>query len=127
MVSQVNTLPQLINIAWRKCKTDNKGAELTIGKVVISKMKGYSPWPGTVRGFTKDKKRVQFFFFGTKNNGSCDVGETISLNLCHEVIRLMLLRPLPTFAKGIREAEISLGIPDDHSITNQPAELNEAS
>lgn len=122
--SQVNTLSQLINIAWRKCKTDNKGAELTIGQVVLSKMKGYSPWPGTVRGFTKNKKRVQILFFGTNNNGSDDVGETVSLELCHEVIRLLLLRPLPSFSKGIREAEVFLGIPDDQSITNQPEQLN---
>lgn len=113
------SLAQLTEAAWRKCKLDNKTLELENGQIVLGKMRGYSPWPARLCGFSKNKKRVQLYFFGTNNNGSVDIGETVAFEFTTEVIKLLLLRPLPSFYKAVREAECVLGIAEDQSITNQ--------
>lgn len=122
-VTKPKTLTQLINTAWRKCKIANKGMELVPGQIVLAKMKGYSPWPAVIREFNKNKKRIQLYFFGTNNNGHAGVVEVVLFELCTDVVRLLLLRPLASFTKGVREAENILGIDEEDSITNQPSPL----
>lgn len=113
------TLAQMTEAVWRKCKIDNKSLEFENGQIVLGKMKGYSPWPGMIRKFSKNNKRVQLYFFGTNNNGSVDVTETVAFEASSEVIKLLVLRQLPSFCKAVLEAESILGIPQEKSITNQ--------
>lgn len=122
------SLNTLINTAWRKCKSESKN-ELVIGQIIIAKMKGYSPWPGTVTKFTSNGKRTQILFFGTHETGTVDTNEVVRFELANDVIALLLLRPLyssrlNSFCKGIREAECVLGITDENSITREKATLD---
>lgn len=115
------TLNNLINDAWKVCKRDylalNKQPE--IGDIVMAKMKSYSAWPDRVHGFTKDKKRVQIYFFGTHYTGSVDAKETVAFHHSESVIRLLLLRMVGPFHKGISEIEAILGISHEHSLLRE--------
>lgn len=112
------TLNTYINDAWRDCKREHL-AENKIGDFVMAKMKTYSAWPGQVRGFTKDRKRVQIYFFGTNNIGSVDAKEIVAFDKCERVIRLLLLRMTGPFHKGILEIEVLLGISSEHSLLKE--------
>lgn len=118
----VKTLHQLTEQEWRKCKKERKEKEtqIQIDQHVMAKMKSYSPWPGRISTISKNGTSAQVYFFGSHNKGSVKTAEIVPLHEAREVIRLLLLRPnYSQFSKGIREAEISLGIPQELSITNQ--------
>lgn len=120
-LNRKKTLAELANDAWKLCKKRSKSEEtsLDVGQFVIAKMKSYSPWAAKIINFTKNRKKANVFFFGTHNSGSVDINEITLFQSSNEVIRLLLLRNLEFFAKGVREAEIELGIPHELSITNQ--------
>lgn len=119
----VKSLNQLIDIEWRSTKYANRD-EIQLNQIVLAKMRGYSPWPGSVQGFTKNKKRAHLYFFGTNNTGSVDVAEIVHFEKSIEVVRLLLLRPLNGFLKAVLEAERILGIDERLSITQY---LNQSS
>lgn len=122
-VDKPKTLNQLIDLEWRKCKADNKSDQFTVGQIVMAKMKGWTPWPCVIERFT-NKKRAQVIFFGTNQTGSVDLNESVRMESSNEVIRLLLLRSLDRFPKGIREAESVLGISEENSIMREQAALN---
>lgn len=74
-------------------------------------------------GYTKDKKRAQIYFFGTNNVGSVDAKEIVVFGQCKNVIRLLLLRTIGPFHKGILEVKTLLGIAEEHSLLKKTIAL----
>lgn len=87
------------------------GKQLEIGDPIMTKMSGYPPWPADIKGFTKDKKRIKCYFYGSHNSGSVDYDKTIPFFDSFETIRLLCLRQPKDFEKGINEIEIKYGVP----------------
>lgn len=107
--------------AWRaakKCQGNNNG-KLKIGQFVLTKMKSYSPWPAQIRAFSKNSKRAEVFFFGTDNTGMVDIIEIVDIKHAHDVMRLLLLRKIPFYAKAVREFERVCCIPDELSMMRE--------
>lgn len=114
------SLTALINQSWRKCKNDSKpSGHPSLNSIVMAKMATYCPWPARVEGFTKNNKRAYVFFFGTNNVGSVLVNEMVNFTECHSIIRLLLLRKLCPFHKGIVEVEAIQGVPPELSLTRE--------
>lgn len=123
---RAKTLYELTNDAWKRCKNifHNQNIALEEGQYVMTKMRSFSPWPAKINGFSKNKKKVYVYFYGTNNSGTVEIKETIPFQKSDEVIRMQLLRHLQCFAKGIREVETELGISAEMSITNEHALTN---
>lgn len=115
------SLNVIINDAWNKCKTEYRSSGLHIehSTVVMAKMSGYSAWPGRIDDFTKNGKRAHVFFFGSNNSGSVDVSEIVPFELCSEMIRLLMLRKVGLFHRGVLEIERFLNIPTALSFTKE--------
>lgn len=121
------TIIQLVNENWVQTKREKKSSKILLKEndLIMGKMKGYSPWPGKIICFSKNRKSAQVYFYGTHNQGSVLEAEMTLFQYSHDVIRLQLLRPLLIdFRKGIREAEIEMQIPDELSITREQRSLN---
>lgn len=120
---RIPTIYELTNSAWRRCLAASKknGAVLTVGQHVMAKMKSWSPWPAVIISFNANKKRVNVFFYGTKEEGKVDSQDIAQFGDSCEVIRLLLLRKntLFGFEKGIREVETLNNIPIELSMTTE--------
>lgn len=118
---RTKTIAELANDAWKLCKFNSKRTNipLEIGQFVMAKMKSYAPWAAKITGFTQNRKKAYVYFYGTHNSGSVEVNEIILFQDSDQVIRMLLLRHLDCFSKGIKEIEIELGIPVELSITNR--------
>lgn len=93
--------------------------QLKIGDMILAKMRGYSPWPARVSEFTASKKNIVCFFFGTQNTGSVGVNNVIPFANASEIVRLICLKNVNGFTKGVREIEIECGVPDALSCLNE--------
>lgn len=122
-VNKPKTLNQLIEISWRKCKIENTNDEFKEGQVILAKMRGWTPWPCIIEKFTVNKKRAQVRFFGTNQTGTIEIKESVRMEKANEVIKLLLLRSLDFFWRGIREAEGVLGISEEYSVTREQQAL----
>lgn len=122
----VSTLNSLINGAWKVCKMSFRAANTPIREddLVLAKMKSYSPWPARVDGFSKNKKRMNVYFYGTNNTGIVDAVEVVKFEQCHDVIKLLLLRKISEFHKAVREIESILGIRPELSLLKELQQLN---
>lgn len=110
-----------INDAWRSSKKiflDSKRS-VQVNDIIMAKMKTYSAWPGRLSSFTKNNKRASVHFFGTNNIGSVDVIEIVPFELCHDVIKLLLLRKMGQFHKAVLETEAILKVPDNLSLLKE--------
>lgn len=108
------TLTSAINNSFQiALKEYQKGKkEFVIGQFVLAKMRGYMPWPARISHFTKDKSRVSCYFYGTNNNGSVNVKEMVPFGDGFSTIRLIKLRHVKYFEKGVKEVELEHGIPE---------------
>lgn len=113
-VDSTQTLTTAINNTFKIAlkEVENSKTKFFVGDYVLARMKGYSPWPGKVKYFTKDKKRASIFFYGTQNNGSVDLNQMVKFSNGFDTIRLVHLRRLQDFEKGVKEIEREHGIPD---------------
>lgn len=120
-IAFVKTLNVLINESWTKCKRDYKASSLSvdIDDLIMAKMSTYSPWPARLDGFTSGKKRAQVFFFGSSNTGQVNISEIVPFNQSTDVIRLLLLRKVGDFHKGVAEIESIMEIPPHLSLLRQ--------
>lgn len=123
-LNRPKTLNQLIEMSWRKCKTENTNDELKEGQVILAKMRGWSPWPCIIEKFTANRKRAKVHFFGTNQTGTIEIKESVRMEKANEIIKLLLLRSLDFFWRGIREAEGVLGISEEHSVTREQQALH---
>lgn len=115
------TLIQLVNESWAETLREHKKSKFILKEndIIMGKMKGYSPWPGKIISFTKNRKRAQIYFYGTHNTGGVHVNEMAPYDNSRGVIRLQLLRILLGFTKGILEVETETNIPREFSMTNK--------
>lgn len=115
------TLTQFINSSWIESKKNfqQSAQPIQIGDIVMAKMRTFSAWPGKVTSFTKDKKRAHIYFFGTNNAGSVEVNEIVPFHRCQNAIKLLLLRPVSLFHKGILEIETLFNVPIENSLLNE--------
>lgn len=115
------TLNNFINCSWRECKREfhQSGQSIKTNDIVMAKMRTFSAWPGRLTGYTKDKKRAHIRFFGTHDVGSVDIKEIVPFNQCQSVIKLLLVRQVGPFHKGILEIEAILNIPPEKSLLNE--------
>lgn len=107
--------------AWRAAKKTqgNNNGNLSIGQTVIAKMKSYAPWPAQIKGFSKNLKRAEVFFFGTSNSGMVGIDEIVDIMHARDVMRLLLLRKIPSYAKAVGEMERVCGIPHKYSLLRE--------
>lgn len=110
--------------AWRAAKKCHGNTQLVAGQIVVSKMRSYAPWPAQIRTFSKNFKRAEVFFFGTDNTGMVDVQQSVDIASAREVMRLLLLRQIPLYAKAVREAERVCGVPDELSLLRETAKID---
>lgn len=122
----VKTLNQLIDESWREHKKQKKIDKIALKEndLVMAKMSGYPPWPGRIISFTKNRKSTRVYFYGTDNSGIVREDEITQFESSCKVIRLLLLRRLGGFSKGVREIEIQQNIPIELSITNDQLMIN---
>lgn len=119
----VKTLTETINDAWKMCKMDTAtvtaNIPISVGDLVMARMKTYSAWPARVDGFSKNGKRANVHFFGSNNSGAVEISEIVPFCQCRNVIKLLLLRKLSIFHKGIREIETLMGICSEMSLLKE--------
>lgn len=120
------TLQQLIDNSFKASLKDfqNSGKQLDVGDCVIARMRGYCPWPAKITGITKDRRRIKCYFYGSHDNGSVDAKQVIPFEDAHETIRLLCIRRPNEFIKGIREAELENGVPDELSCIRLTESVN---
>lgn len=97
--------------------------QLQIGDLVLAKMSGFEPWPGKITSFSKDKRMAKCFFYGSHDNGPVGVRQIIPFKDGLDTIRLVKLRHLVNFEKGIREIEFKLGVPESMSSLRETASI----
>lgn len=116
--TSVITLQGMIDQTFKQqlkhCQQTGK-QNFKLGDPILAQMSGYSPWPGRIEGFTKDKKFVKCYFYGSHNRGSVNVLRAIPFVDAFQCIRLLVLRKqighMKDFVKGIKELEIKHGVP----------------
>lgn len=96
------------------------GKQLEIGDPVLAQMSGYGcAWPAVIEEFTKDKKRMKCYFYGSHNRGTVDVMKAIPFADAFQSIRLINLRRkigyMEDFVRGVKELEIERGVPENLS------------
>lgn len=121
-VSKLNEKPisKLVDDAWRMSKSNHKENkfEIQTNDIVMAKLKGHPVWPAIVVEFvSKNKTKVEFF--GADIHEKFGFVTTSEMTLFKNSAHLVLLsskRNIAKLTKGIREAEISCGIPAVGSI-----------
>lgn len=68
----VLTLQSIINKTFQQEVQAYKSTrnQLKIGEPVLAQMSGYVAWPAKIENFTKDKKRIKCYFYGSHNRGT---------------------------------------------------------
>lgn len=116
-VDSTQTLSSAINSTFKIALKEfqKKEVKFVVGEYVLARMRGYQPWPAKITSFTKDGSRVSCFFFGSHNNGSVSVKEMVPFIDGFDTIRLIKLRQVKDFEKGVKEIELENGIPENLS------------
>lgn len=120
MTKYSKPLATLINTAWKKCKSKQieSSHKISIDDIVMAKVSGYSAWPAIILEFV-NKNRAKVEFFGTEPHekfGLVDVKEITLFENSADVIIPLLKRNARNFKKATKEAEISCGVPELHSL-----------
>lgn len=123
--SQSKCTSKIVDEAWDKCKSycNQIGASVHPEDVVLAKLKGHKPWPATALGFVSNTK-VLVKFFGAKQSetlGYVSITEITPFKHSMDPIRAVLLtmkRDIALYKKGVREAELTQGVPSHLSILN---------
>lgn len=89
-----------------------------VNDIVLAKQKYSCPWPSRVLRIRKD--RVLVYFFCDKRNGTVDSTEIYDYAESYSGLKFLLFgqKQPETFALGVREVELLLGISDGNSIFN---------
>lgn len=118
---QVKSLSILIRENWAECKRKYKTTHSTLKEedTIMAKMATYSPWPARIISFSSNRKRALVFFYGTANTGTVNVCEIIPFSECSNVIRLLLLRKISPFHKGIAQIERYMNVAPEFSLLKE--------
>lgn len=119
MRTNVQTLNSIIGIEWKRCKGEFGHNKIEIGDIVLAKMSGYSPWPSRIEDFSKNRKRINVYFFGTNNRGSVNATEVVAFEHCFNLIRYLSFRKFSEFHKSVIEVETLLGIESHLSLLKE--------
>lgn len=91
---------------------------VTIGEVLLCKMKGYCEWPCVVTAF--DRGFVAVEFFGDSSTHRAAIHNFYKFADCSDMILTHLKgRKNPLYSKSVKEAEDVVGIPVELSILNR--------
>lgn len=94
---------------------------VSLGDIVLCKMRGYCEWPALVTGF--DQKLVVIKFFGDQTSHKAAIHNFFSFKYSQDLIMHYLrTKKTPAFERAVKEAEIMMGIPDFNSIVNKKNE-----
>lgn len=89
-----------------------------VNQVLLCKMRGYPEWPCMVTDI--ENKFIHITFFGDKTTHKTTIGHLFDFKLNHLTVRKHLRRlTTPLYRKSVLEAELSLGVPKEHSILNE--------
>lgn len=102
------------NKLWENLKASR--STIKTNSIVLAKMRTYSPWPAKLVAFKQSTALV--YFFGSGNHGEVSTDELVNFEDCLLLIKVLALKKLKNYHKGIREAEVHLRIPSCHSILN---------
>lgn len=118
---QVKSLTVLIRENWAECKRRHKTTHSTLKEddLIMAKMATYSPWPAKIISFSSNGKRALVYFYGTDNEGTVNVCEITPFVESESVIRLLLLRKINPFHKGIAQIERYMNIPPELSLLKE--------
>lgn len=107
-------------LVLRKPPTTKKAVNLQIGDVTLCKMRGHPEWPCKVIGIDGNMYEVEFYGDHTSHktiiDNFLDIKESFDVIIYH-----LRRRKTPLYAKSVKEAEIALHIPNEHSILHQIA------
>lgn len=121
IVSKPINLSQNIDILWRKSKNILDKNKLSINDLVMSKLRGFLPWPSKVLGITKRKTfdEIKVEFYGAEpfeRFGFVKINEVAYFKDCIDLIKVILRRNPLKFIKGVKEVEVIFGLPESLSI-----------
>lgn len=108
------TLQQFIAISFENqlLNFQKSGINLKKGDYILAKMRGYNPWPARIIDFSGNNKNINCYFYGTNNIGLVGIKHAIPFADSFETVRLICLRNLNGFVKGVKEIETKFGIPN---------------
>lgn len=89
--------------------------ELNVGDKILARMREYNPWPARIIKFSRNRKIVDCFFYGTHNCGPVGINNVIPFVDSIPTVRLICLRKPVNFMKGVKEIEIDCGVPEELS------------
>lgn len=95
-------------------KPAKKCDEIGIGKIVLGKQKYSVPWPSKIVSIHKSYANV--YFFGDGRIGPVKLNDIYEFKDSIDEIKRCIISQGSSYGKGIREAEIIIGIPEHLSI-----------
>lgn len=100
-----------------KGTSPSPATNVTIGKIVLCKMRGYPEWPATIK--TINNKKVHVQFFGDNTTTFVHLNNIFSFeNSIQTMVHYLNVQVRPLYRKAVVEAEIAAGIPSHMSIVN---------
>lgn len=88
-----------------------------VGEVLLCKLRGYCEWPALVNSITNGIVNVTFF--GDNTTAKTTIKNCFSFSDSTEFVMSMVQKKKnPLYSKSVKEAEVSLGIPNQNSIFN---------
>lgn len=100
-------------------KPAKKCDEIRIGKIVLGKQRYSVPWPSRIVSI--HKSHVNVFFFGDGRIGPVKLNDIYEFSDSIDEIKRCLKSQGYNYGKGIREAEMIIGIPEHLSLVKNDA------
>lgn len=100
-------------------KPAKKCDEIGIGKIVLAKQKYSVPWPSRIVSIHKSYANV--YFLGDGRIGSVKLTDIYEFRDSADEIKRCISSQGSSYGKGIREAEIIIGIPEHLSVVKNDA------
>lgn len=89
--------------------------QVSVGDVVLCKMRGFCPWPAYVTKL--EGKSIFVEFFGDRTTQKTTITNLFSFQDSKDIILANIMRlKNPLFKKAVREAELVMGISEEYSI-----------
>lgn len=124
VVSKPINLSHNIDILWQQSKNMLDKNKLSVNDLIMTKIRGFLPWPSKVLEITKKKSFdvIKVEFYGAEpfeRFGFVKSNEVAYFKDCINLIKVILQRNPLKFMKGVKEVEVVLGLPESLSILNK--------